>query len=115
MQGALLLVLFQVSHVLEHKLTHQAQGNLQSLFDAAPEHATLVQLHPDGSPDMTQLEKAKAKGVAVGSNMLVRPGEQVLLLPTDGMHSSASPCTAPYKLDCASSQIDKHTTHRSCS
>ena len=76
-QGALLLVLFQVSHVLEHKLTEQAQGNLQALFDAAPEHATLVQLRADGSPDMAQLQKATAKGVAVGSNMLVRPGEQV--------------------------------------
>ena len=77
MQGALLLVLFQVSHFLEHKLTDQAQGNLQALFDAAPEHATLVQLHADGSPDMSQLQKATAKGVATGSHMLVRPGEQV--------------------------------------
>lgn len=28
-QGALLLVLFQTSHALEHKLSHKAQGNLQ--------------------------------------------------------------------------------------
>lgn len=71
------MVLFQVSHVLEHKLTNQAQGNLQALFDAAPEHATIVQLHADGSPNMQQLQTAKAKSVAVGSHMLVRPGEQV--------------------------------------
>lgn len=83
-------MLFQVSHVLEHKLTDQAQGNLQSLFDAAPEHATLVQLHPDGSPDMAQLQKAKAKGVAVGSNMLVRPGEQVGRWSCNGVHIALS-------------------------
>ena len=76
-QGALLMVLFESSHVLEHKLTDQAQGNLQALFDATPEHATLVQLKPDKSPDMAKLQNAKARDVAVGSNMLIRPGQQV--------------------------------------
>ena len=76
-QGALLLVLFEGSHVLEHKLTEEAQGNLQALFDATPEHATLVELNQDSSPDMTKLQKAKARDVTVGSNMLIRPGEQV--------------------------------------
>lgn len=76
-QGALLMVLFEGSHVLEHKLTDQAQGNLQALFDATPEHATLVDLNSDKSPDMAKLTGAKARDVAVGSNMLIRPGEQV--------------------------------------
>lgn len=76
-QGALLMVLFEGSHVLEHKLTGEAQGNLQALFDATPEHATLVELNSDNSPDMTTLQNAKARDVAVGSNMLIRPGEQV--------------------------------------
>lgn len=65
--------------MLEHKLTDKAQGNLQSLFDATPEHAVLAELQSDGSPDMAQLTKAKARDVAVGSHMLIRPGEQVLL------------------------------------
>lgn len=73
------MVLFEGSHVLEHKLTHQAQGNLQALFDATPEHAVLVELKPDGTPDMAHLHSAKARDVAVGRNMLIRPGEQVIL------------------------------------
>ena len=81
MQGALLLVLFQASHVLEHKRTDKAQGNLKSLFNATPEHAVLVELRSDGSPDMTNLTDAKARDIAVGSNMLVRPGEQVPASP----------------------------------
>lgn len=81
MQGALLMVLFEGSHVLEHKLTDQAQGNLQALFDATPENAVLVELNSEGSPDMSHLQTAKARDVAVGSNMLIRPGEQVILHP----------------------------------
>ncbi len=73
------MVLFEGSHVLEHKLTDQAQGNLQALFDATPEHAVLVELQPDGSPNMARLQSAKARDLAVGSNMLIRPGEQVQL------------------------------------
>lgn len=75
------MVLFEGSHVLEHKLTGEAQGNLQALFDATPEYATLVDLNSDSSPDMTRLHKAKAREVAVGSNMLIRPGEQVSRSP----------------------------------
>lgn len=81
LQGALLMVLFEGSHVLEHKLTDQAQGNLQALFDATPEHAVLVELKGDGSPDMAHLQKAKARDVAPGSTMLIRPGEQVITPP----------------------------------
>ena len=87
-QGALLMVLFEGSHVLEHKLTDQAQGNLQALFDATPEHAVLVELNADKSPDMSKLRNAKAKDVAVGSNMLVRPGQQVQI------HSPIRFCTS---------------------
>lgn len=94
MQGALLLVLFEGSHVLEHKLTGEAQGNLQALFDATPEHATLVELNQDRAPDMTKLQKAKARDVAVGSNMLIRPGEQVSRTHPPPL----SPCPPP--LDC---------------
>ena len=48
-QGALLLVLFQTSHVVEHLLTHKAQGNLLALYDAMPTSASLVSLNPGGA------------------------------------------------------------------
>ena len=38
-QGALLLVLFQVSHTVEHMLTSRATGDLRALFEVGrPEH-----------------------------------------------------------------------------
>ncbi|EFJ47598.1 hypothetical protein VOLCADRAFT_117840 [Volvox carteri f. nagariensis] len=40
--GALLLLLFQVSHFLEAKFTSRAQGSLERLLAAIPERATLV-------------------------------------------------------------------------
>eukprot|EP00887_Chlorella_sp_A99_P006718 scaffold3.g6718.t1 len=81
LEGALLLVLFQTSHALEHLLTHKAQGNLAALYEAVPSAATLVRLGPDGGPDMTSAARVLASEVAVGSLMLVKPGEQV---PLDG-------------------------------
>lgn len=106
-QGALLMVLFEGSHVLEHRLTDQAQGNLQALFDATPEHATLVELKPDKSPDMAKLQSAKARDVAVGSHMLIRPGEQVsqpqslLSMPS----TSASVCRALLRVQTCAAQL----------
>lgn len=44
LQGALLLVLFQTSHTLEHLLTHKAQGNLQALYDTIPTSAVVVKV-----------------------------------------------------------------------
>ena len=35
MQGALLLVLFQVSHTVEHMLTSRATGDLRALFEVS--------------------------------------------------------------------------------
>jgi cation-transporting P-type ATPase J len=76
-QGALLLVLFQVSHTVEHRLTHRAQGSLQTLFDSIPESATLVELGADSEPDMDRQRQVKAADVRLGQTMLVKPGEQV--------------------------------------
>ncbi|KAK9811372.1 hypothetical protein WJX72_002746 [[Myrmecia] bisecta] len=78
-EGALLLVLFQVSHTVEHELTHRAAGDLRSLFDSIPQHAVLVKLQADGAPDLSNTEQAKARDVAIGSLMLVKAGEQVAL------------------------------------
>lgn len=44
LQGALLLVLFNVSHAVEHLLTDKAQGSLASLLEKAPQTATLLQV-----------------------------------------------------------------------
>jgi cation transport ATPase len=76
-QGALLLVLFNVSHALEHALTERAQGDLAGLLERAPQTAALVTLRADGAPDLAALTHARAADVPVGACMLVRPGEQV--------------------------------------
>lgn len=76
-QGALLLVLFNVSHAVEHLLTDKAQGNLASLLQKAPQTATILQATADGQPDFGRKKDVRAEDVHVGSLMLVRPGEQV--------------------------------------
>ena len=77
LQGALLLVLFNVSHAVEHLLTDRAQGNLASLLEKAPQTATVLQATADGQPDFARKQSVRAEDVSVGSLMLVRPGEQV--------------------------------------
>ena len=78
LQGALLLVLFQTSHTLEHLLTHRAQGNLAELYDTIPTSAVLVQVGgPGGAPELGSARQVVAGEVAVGNHMLVKPGEQV--------------------------------------
>ena len=81
LEGALLLVLFQTSHSVEHLLTAQAQGNLQALYDVVPEHADIVKLGPDGAPNMATVKHLLAEEVSVGEIMLVKPGGQI---PLDG-------------------------------
>ncbi len=77
MQGALLLVLFQGSHMVEHVLTHRAQGDLRSLFNRVPDTAVLVDMKADGSPNLAETRRLPVQDVPVGSMMLIRPGEQV--------------------------------------
>ena len=90
LQGALLLVLFQTAHVLEHLLTHRAQGNLAALYESMPREAVVVQMPeateaplgtstsaPGPAPDLTTARRVLAADVAVGDHLLVRPGEQV--------------------------------------
>ena len=73
-------MLFQVSHTVEHVLTERARGNLRSLFDRIPDRAVVVQLDAQGSPAIAGAQEVPAAEVAVGSNMLVRPGQQVWTL-----------------------------------
>lgn len=93
LQGALLLVLFNVSHAVEHLLTDRAQGNLASLLEKAPQTATVLQATADGQPDFARKQSVRAEDVSVGSLMLVRPGEQVM----------PSPCPKPPPLLLSSS------------
>lgn len=83
LEGALLLVLFQTSHVVEHVLTAKAQGSLTALYDAAPQHATIVSLDAaQQQPDMSSARQYKVDQVQVGDLMLVKAGEVV---PLDGV------------------------------
>lgn len=78
MQGALLLLLFQISHFLEEKFTARASGSLSRLFAAVPSKATLVQMNEaDASPQMATAQPVRASTVAIGQYVLVKPGEQV--------------------------------------
>jgi len=82
LEGALLLVLFQTSHAVEHMLTERAQGSLQALHDAVPDHAELVTLGDDGAPNLGSVRRVLAADVAVGDTVLVKPGRQI---PIDGV------------------------------
>lgn len=81
LEGALLLVLFQTSHAVEHMLTEKAQGSLKTLFDSVPDHADVIEMNNQGEPDMTSIVHIEAQDVAIGQVVLVKPGCQV---PLDG-------------------------------
>ena len=76
-QGALLLGLFNISHVVETSLSRRAQGDLTSLYDQIPSTAVIVALLASGAPDMSTASTRPASDVPVGAHMLVRPGQQV--------------------------------------
>ena len=70
-------MLFNVSHTVEHVLTDKAQGSLATLFDQIPQQAALVELNESGSPNIADTRLIPTAQVEVGSNVLVRPGQQV--------------------------------------
>ncbi|KAF6263311.1 hypothetical protein COO60DRAFT_1635329 [Scenedesmus sp. NREL 46B-D3] len=80
-EGALLLLLFRVSHLLEDRLTERAAGSLQRLFDSVPDAASVVEVDEGGAPRTATTQQVPAESVALGQHVLVRPGEQV---PLDG-------------------------------
>ena len=82
LEGALLLVLFQTSHAVEHMLTEKAQGSLKTLFDSVPDHADVIEMTSLGEPDMSSVVHIPAGDVEVGQTVLVKPGCQV---PLDGI------------------------------
>jgi cation transport ATPase len=78
-QGALLLLLFQLSHTLEERFTTRARGNLERLFADLPRKATVVDVDPEtGAPLLHgKVKPQPAAGVHVGQHVLVNPGENV--------------------------------------
>ncbi|KAK9862975.1 hypothetical protein WJX84_001614 [Apatococcus fuscideae] len=81
LEGALLMVLFQVSHTVEHRLTERASGNLWSLMGSMPQGAHKLEVDQEGRPDLSSLHMVPASNMLPGQFLLVRPGEQV---PLDG-------------------------------
>ena len=78
-KGALLLLLFQLSHTLEERFTTRARGNLERLFADLPRKATVVEVDPlSGAPQLHgRIRPQPAAGVRVGQHVLVNPGENV--------------------------------------
>ncbi len=74
LEGALLLVLFELSHGMEHAVSDKAKSALNSLDQLSPKFALLV------DADGNLFEKA-VREIAVGEKVLVKNGEVV---PLDG-------------------------------
>lgn len=74
LEGALLLVLFSISHSMEHAVTDKAKSAISSLTKLTPTTASVIQ--EDGS----LIERA-VKDVAVGTKILIKSGQVV---PLDG-------------------------------
>ncbi|MGJ8641468.1 MAG: heavy metal translocating P-type ATPase [Opitutaceae bacterium] len=72
-EGALLLFLFSFSAALEAYALHRTRSEIDSLFDAAPKTATI--LDGDGNEQTVPVEE-----VAVGQTIVVKPGA---LFPVD--------------------------------
>jgi heavy metal translocating P-type ATPase len=73
LEGALLLVLFELSHGLEEAVSNKTKSTLHNLNHLAPKFAHIV---ADGST----FEKA-VRDIAIGEKVLVRQGE---IVPLDG-------------------------------
>ncbi|CAL8463150.1 g2684 [Coccomyxa elongata] len=80
-EGAWLLVLFNLSHAIEHNVTQRAQGSMATL-DQGPQGAWRVPTNPDGSPASGEPQRIHSNDVRLGDLIYVRAGEQV---PVDGI------------------------------
>lgn len=74
MEGALLLVLFELSGALEQSVTRKTQSALTTLHELAPKYATVMK------NDRTVFQKALAD-IPIGTHLLIQAGEVV---PLDG-------------------------------
>ena len=76
-QGALLLLLFNLSHELEDYLTAAAQGDMRNLLDSVPSYAFVVQLGPSGEPDFSTEKEIATEAIRKGELIIVRAGQEV--------------------------------------
>lgn len=74
LEGALLLVLFALSHSLEHMVTQKTKGALSSLQKLAPSMAIVVD-------DKEGTHKKSVREITPGTKILIRAGE---IIPLDG-------------------------------
>lgn len=72
MEGALLLVLFELSHGMEENVSHQALSALHNLNQLAPKFAHVI------TPDRSTYEKS-VKEIVIGTRLLIKAGETVPL------------------------------------
>lgn len=97
-QGALLLLLFNLSHELEDWLTAAARGNLNSLFEGVPTSATLVEVNAAGQPDSASERTVPVETVDVGQYILVKAGQEVLAraVPPSPHITTLTCCAHPF-------------------
>jgi Cd2+/Zn2+-exporting ATPase len=74
LEGALLLVLFELSHGMEDSVSNKARSALHNLNNIAPKFAHMI------APDGVQFEKS-VREIQVGEKVLVKHGE---IVPLDG-------------------------------
>jgi Zn2+/Cd2+-exporting ATPase len=74
LEGALLLVLFELSHGMEDSVSNKARSALHNLNNIAPKFAHIIE------SDGTQFEKS-VREIQVGEKVLVKHGE---IVPLDG-------------------------------
>eukprot|EP00798_Chlamydomonas_sp_ICE-L_P019394 gene19394-26044_t len=98
-EGALLLLLFHVSHTLEEMFTSAAQGSLEKLFNSIPAQATVVQLDSTGAPLMSSASQLSSKSIYEGvmkDAVMINPNGDSddtwvsLLLPVPRLPSQAT-------------------------
>ena len=80
MEGALLLVLFELSAAMENMVTEKTRGTLLSLHQLSPRFACVV------SADGTLYDRA-VKEISIGTRLLIKAGE---IVPLDGIVTHGS-------------------------
>lgn len=77
-EGALLLVLFQLSHWLEDVIEGRAKGDLSALFASIPTEACLIEYDAAaGMPRVDTQRDVSVTQVRVGDHCIVKAGERI--------------------------------------
>lgn len=98
MEGALLLVLFALSHAMEHMVTRKTKGALQSLHQISPTMGVVVA--EDGT-----ISQKSIREIQKGTKLLIQSGE---VIPLDGVVKEGSSYVNLVHLTGESIPIAKH-------